>query len=183
VSAPAPARAYLAAGSNLAPRRRTILSALRALDASAGVMITALSSIVETDAQVPPGAPPQGAYLNAVVRVTTTLGPRALLDRCLAIEAAHGRVRAPGERWAARPIDLDLLLYADEIVDEPGLRVPHPRMLERWFVLAPLAEIAARVIHPGAGRPIESLRDDLVRRLPRCVPPSALLRRSPRPSR
>lgn len=78
----------------------------------------------------------------------TTLSARALLDALLAIEQRLGRVRVPGEKWGPRTIDLDVLLYGDAVIDEPGLTVPHPRMHERRFVLEPLAEIAPEVIHP-----------------------------------
>lgn len=81
-------------------------------------------------------------------RVETSLSPRALLEVLLTIEKQLGRVRVPGEKWGPRTIDLDVLLYGDAVIDEPGLTVPHPRMQERRFVLEPLAEIAPDAIHP-----------------------------------
>jgi 2-amino-4-hydroxy-6-hydroxymethyldihydropteridine diphosphokinase len=96
------------------------------------------------------GGPPQGSYLNAVVAIFTVLGPRPLLDGCLDIERRAGRERR--EKWGPRLLDLDLLLYSDAVIDAPGLRVPHPRMVGRRFVLAPLAEAWPGVLVPGHGR-------------------------------
>jgi 2-amino-4-hydroxy-6-hydroxymethyldihydropteridine diphosphokinase len=90
----------------------------------------------------------QGPYLNAAALLETALGARALLDALLAIERARGRDRAGAARWGPRTLDLDLLLYGDRIIDEPGLTVPHPRMHERLFVLRPLALIAPEMIVP-----------------------------------
>ena len=95
---------------------------------------------------------------NAAARLRTVLDPRRLLEVCLAIEADHGRDRRREERGGPRRLDLDLLLYDDRIIDEPGLTVPHPRLHERSFVLGPLAEIAESVIHPVLGVSIECLR-------------------------
>src|SRR5262245_906882 len=135
--------AYLALGSNLGVRQRTLRDSLARLQ-GAGVMIGRVSSLYET---APVSGPPgQGPYLNAVAEIQTTLTARALLDLLLDVEKRLGRVR--GERWGPRTIDLDLLLYDDRVIREPGLDVPHPCMQERWFVLAPLAEIAPQVVHP-----------------------------------
>ena len=106
-----------------------------------------MSSIWET---APVGGPPQGEYLNAVVAMPTVLGPRPLLEACLDLERRAGRERR--ERWGPRLLDLDLLLYSDAVIDALGLRVPHPRMHERRFVLAPLAEAWPGVEVPGQGR-------------------------------
>lgn len=108
--------------------------------------ILAVSSVWET---APIGGPPQDDYLNAVAVIRTVLGPRPLLDRCLDIERSMGRERR--ERWGPRLIDLDILLYSDAVIDAPGLRVPHPRMTERRFVLAPLAEVWPDAEIPGHG--------------------------------
>jgi 2-amino-4-hydroxy-6-hydroxymethyldihydropteridine diphosphokinase len=91
----------------------------------------------------------QGRYLNAAVLLSTTMPARDLLDALLDIERNAGRDRSGGERWSARTLDLDLLLFGDATIDEPGLVVPHPRMHERLFVLAPLAEIAPHLPVPG----------------------------------
>ena len=156
--------AYIGLGSNLGDRRAAIESALAALAARENIDLVRVSAIVETAPHLPPGEPGHpaasvGPYLNAVVHVRTTMTPRDLLDACLAIEASLGRRRTRESRWEARPIDLDVLLHGESVIDEPGLRIPHPRMHERAFVLGPLAEIAAEVVHPGLGRSIEWLRD------------------------
>lgn len=129
--------AYIAVGSNLGDRHRIIAAALADLHAPPDVSLVRRSSLHET---APVGGPPgQRWYLNGVVEVLTTLGPRRLLDRLLDIETRHGRVRTqPG---APRTLDLDLLLYGDAALDEPGLILPHPRMWQREFVLGPLAEL------------------------------------------
>jgi 2-amino-4-hydroxy-6-hydroxymethyldihydropteridine diphosphokinase len=105
------------------------------------------SSVYETA----PVGPPQPDYLNAVLEVATTLSPRALLDACLAVEERMGRVRI--ERWGPRVIDVDVLTYADERIDEDGLTIPHPRMAERAFVLVPLADL------DGGGQPAPAPAD------------------------
>lgn len=129
--------AYLGLGGNLGDREAMLRAAIAALDATPDVRVTAVSSLYET----PPWGPvPQGPYLNACVALDTTLSPRELLTLCLAIERDHGRERAI--RWGPRTLDIDVLLYGDEAIDEEGLIVPHPRMTERAFVLVPLAEIA-----------------------------------------
>jgi 2-amino-4-hydroxy-6-hydroxymethyldihydropteridine diphosphokinase len=145
--------AYIALGSNLGDREAQLEAALKALRASAGVRLTAVSAFYETE---PVGPPPQGPYLNGAAELATSLGPRALLDRLLAIEAAAGR-RRTAERNTARTLDLDLLFFGGLRIDEPGLQVPHPRLHERAFVLEPLCEIAARLVHPVLGETIEQL--------------------------
>ncbi len=93
----------------------------------------------------------QPDFINAVAMIETGLGARELLDRLLAIERDFGRVRAEDERWGPRTLDLDLLLFGDAVIDEPGLQVPHPHLHERAFALVPLAEIAPELPIPGAG--------------------------------
>src|SRR5690242_12841955 len=96
---------------------------------------------------MPPGSP---AFLNGVAEVRTGLGPHALLQRLLEIERSLGRQRQ--QKWDSRPIDLDLLLFGDRVLNDPDLKLPHPRMHERRFVLQPLAELAPDVIHPSLGK-------------------------------
>jgi 2-amino-4-hydroxy-6-hydroxymethyldihydropteridine diphosphokinase len=152
------ATAYIALGSNLGDRRRLLESALESLRAVDGLEVVAVSDRVETAPQGPPG---QRMYVNAAAALRCRLGPRALLSAMLDIEAAHGRHRAGEERWGPRPLDLDLLLYGDLVIDEPGLTVPHPRLHERPFVLGPLAQIAPDAVHPVLGLTVERLRDRL----------------------
>ncbi|WP_029075437.1 2-amino-4-hydroxy-6-hydroxymethyldihydropteridine diphosphokinase [Kaistia adipata] len=146
--------AFLGLGSNLGDRAATLRAAITALDAAPGVRVTRTSSLYET----PPWGPvPQGPYLNACIGVETILSPRALLELGLAIERDHGRERAI--RWGPRTLDIDLLLYGSDHVDEDGLIVPHPRMAERAFVLVPLSEIAPEL--EIGGRPIPQLLEGL----------------------
>jgi 2-amino-4-hydroxy-6-hydroxymethyldihydropteridine diphosphokinase len=139
--------AFIGIGSNLDDRERAIEDALRLLNAHAGIDVVAVSAIRETD---PVGVVDQPRFLNAAARLETRLSPRQLLDRLLGIERELGRVRI--ERDGPRTIDLDLLVYGDEVVDEPGLRVPHPRLHERRFVLEPLNDLDPDLIVPGLGQ-------------------------------
>jgi 2-amino-4-hydroxy-6-hydroxymethyldihydropteridine diphosphokinase len=139
---------YVGIGSNLGEREDTIRQALALLAAEPGIELDAVSSIRETD---PVGIVDQPKFLNGAARVFTDLPPRAVLDRLLAVEQRLGRVRT-GERFGPRTIDLDLLVYADEVVDEDGLGVPHPRLAERRFVLEPLVELDPELVVPGLGK-------------------------------
>jgi len=142
------ARAYVALGSNLGDRKARLEEAVDRLRRCDGVSVVRVSSFVETD---PVGGPPgQGKYLNAVVSLDTTRTPQELLRACAEVERAMGRTRAA--RWGPRTIDVDILLYGDRVVGEPGLEIPHPRMHERRFVLAPLVEIDPAARHPGLGK-------------------------------
>ena len=117
------------------------------LAARPGLRIERSSRVYETD---PVGGPPQPEYLNAVVEVQTRLSPHDLLAACMDVEQRMGRVRA--ERWGPRIIDIDVLTYDDEEIDESDLVVPHPRMHERAFVLVPLLELDPDPLLPGHGR-------------------------------
>ena len=139
-------RAYVGLGANLGPREVTLLRAADLLAAADGVEVVAVSQLRETE---PVGLVEQPPFLNGAVAIDTSLTPRALLDLMLEIERSLGRVR--GERWGPRTIDLDLLAYGDERVDEEGLHVPHPRLHERRFALEPLAELDPELEIPGLG--------------------------------
>ena len=146
-------RAYVGLGANLGPREVTLLRAVDLLAGESGVEVLAVSQLHETD---PVGNTDQPEFLNGAVVVETSLSPRQLLDALLRVEQELGRVRE-GERWGPRTIDLDLLVYGDEIVDEPGLRVPHPRLHERRFALEPLVDLEPELEIPGAGKAAELL--------------------------
>jgi 2-amino-4-hydroxy-6-hydroxymethyldihydropteridine diphosphokinase len=134
-------RAYVGVGANLGDREATIKRALELLGP------VRVSGLIETE---PWGYADQPRFLNAVAELETDEGPRALLGRLLEIERGLGR-RREGPRYGPRTIDLDLLLYGDEQLDEPGLVVPHPRLHERAFVLGPLVELAPDLVVPGRG--------------------------------
>lgn len=138
--------AYVALGANLGDPAATMRAAIAALDQLPGSRVTAASSLYRTAPQDAPGQPD---YVNAVVALDTDLAAEALLGALLALEQAHGRQRS--QRNAARSLDLDLLLYGEQVIDAPGLVVPHPRLHLRAFVLVPLAEIAPDRAIPGRG--------------------------------
>jgi 2-amino-4-hydroxy-6-hydroxymethyldihydropteridine diphosphokinase len=139
-------RAYVGLGANLGPREQTLGRAVERLGEADGVEVVAVSELRETD---PVGVTEQPRFLNGAVALDTTLPPRALLDLLLEIERSLGRVRT--ERWGPRVLDLDLLVYGDTVIDEPGLRVPHPRLGERRFALEPLADLDPELEIPGIG--------------------------------
>jgi 2-amino-4-hydroxy-6-hydroxymethyldihydropteridine diphosphokinase len=140
-------RAYVALGSNLGDREQMLRRALADVAAVPGIEVLACSSFRETD---PVGFLEQPRFLNAAAVLQTELGARELLARLLDVERRLGRTRA-GPPLGPRTIDLDLLLYGDETIAEPGLQVPHPRLHERRFVLEPLAELAPGLTVPGRG--------------------------------
>ena len=146
-------RAYVGLGANLGDREGTIRRALELLGAEPGIAVAAVSTLRET---APVGYLDQPDFLNGAAALETDLSPRELLDRLLAVERALGRERGAGPRFGPRPIDLDLLLYGDEVVDEPGLAVPHPRLAERRFALEPLAELDPGLALPD-GRSVREL--------------------------
>ena len=139
--------AHVALGSNLGDRAAFLQRALDGLRAATGVAVVAVSDVYETD---PVGGPEQPDYLHAVLVAETLLPARAVLERCQGVESSFGRVRQ--ERWGPRTLDLDLIVYGDEVSDDPELTLPHPRAHERAFVLAPWCEADADAHIPGRGR-------------------------------
>lgn len=160
-------RAFVALGGNVGDTEAHFEAACAALDAAPGVALLGRSTSHVT---APVGGPPgQRDYRNAVVLLATELAPRALLELLQRVERERGRDREREARWGPRTLDLDLLLHADARVDEPGLTVPHPRLEERAFVLAPLAELAPDLVLPGCGRTVADRLAELEaaeRRLP-----------------
>jgi 2-amino-4-hydroxy-6-hydroxymethyldihydropteridine diphosphokinase len=163
---PAAVSAFLALGSNLGDRLEHLRGAVALLNLEDGVRVVRSSRVYETA----PVGPPQPDYLNAVIEVATTLTARELLRVCLGVEQTLGRVRT--ERWGPRVIDVDVLSYDDERIDEPDLIVPHPRMHERAFVLVPLLELTPDPMLPGGAR-VADLRmaDDAVSDVRAVAPP------------
>jgi 2-amino-4-hydroxy-6-hydroxymethyldihydropteridine diphosphokinase len=139
-------RAYLGLGSNLGDRAAMLQLAVDDLAADPAVRVVAVSRVYET---APVGGPEQDDYLNAVVAIETELGPRALLTLAQRAEERAGRVRTV--RWGPRTLDVDVLLVGDLHVDEPDLQVPHPRLRERGFVLAPMRDVAPDLVAEPAG--------------------------------
>ena len=143
--------AILSLGSNLGDRERSLRSAVADIAALAGVTLLGTSGLVETAALKPAGVDSSApAYLNAIVRVQTTLSPTELLARLNEIEASHGRVREA--RWDDRTLDIDVVTFGNLIQDDPALTLPHPRAAERSFVLVPWLELDPGAELPGIGR-------------------------------
>ncbi len=148
-------RYYIGLGANVGDRLTNLREAVRRLEALG--TIVARSRVY---AAAPVGGPPQGPYLNAAVLLDCELAPLALLERTQQIEDALGRDRPNEVRWGPRTLDLDLLMAGGRgelIVDEPTLRLPHPRMKERGFALAPLCDLDATLMHPELLRPLKAL--------------------------
>ena len=146
-------RSFVGLGANLEDPRGQIERALELLAADEGIELVAVSTLRETD---PVGYEDQPRFVNGAAELRTTLSARELLERLLEIERSLGRVRGEGPRFGPRTIDLDLLLHGDEVLREPGLEVPHPRLHERRFALEPLAELDPALEVPGWG-PVQAL--------------------------
>ena len=140
--------AAVGVGANLGDVARSVRDAIDALGQLPGTRLVQASRLYRTPAW---GVTAQPDFINAVALLDTGLSARALLEALLDIERVHGRVRVDGERWGPRTLDLDLLLHGDAIIDEPGLRVPHPHLHERAFALLPLLEAWPAAIIPGIG--------------------------------
>ena len=140
--------AFVGLGSNLSDPVAKVRAGMAALETIPATKLVRASSLYRS---APIGIEKQPDFVNAVCRLSTGLSARALLDRLLAIEAAHGRRRPSGSAGGPRPLDLDLLLYDEEICESARLILPHPRLHERAFVLLPLAEIASGLVVPGQG--------------------------------
>ncbi len=143
-----PVRAWVGLGGNLGDVQATLNEALMALDGLPQTSIRAQSAFYRSP---PWGRTDQPAFINAAVELQTRLAARVLLDYLLEIEIRFGRVRRPDDKWGPRKLDLDLLVFGEEQLNQPGMHVPHPRLSERAFVLVPLNEIAPRLDIPGHG--------------------------------
>lgn len=148
---------FIALGSNLGDRLEQLRAGIKLLERHPEIGVRAKSRIFETEPFGVNSA--QGAYLNAAAKLETSLSAHELLNIMLEVERTKGRERK--ERWGARTLDLDILLYGSEIISEPNLEIPHPRMLERSFVLAPLADIAANLEIPGRATSVQQAFEKL----------------------
>lgn len=156
-------RASIAIGSNIEPRAEHLhagIESLRVKLAPRGSVV-AVSTFLETRAVVLPGQAPGSPYLNGACVIETSCSPQELLALCVEIERSRGRDRHAEGRWGARTLDLDLLLFDARVIHEPGLEIPHPRMLQRLFVLEPLAEIAGDWMVPGTDKDVRQHLDTL----------------------
>ena len=159
------AKVYIGIGSNLGDRRKNINAAINCLKQEKLLNLTKQSSLYETE---PVGGPPQRKFLNGAIELETDASPRDLLEKLKAIERKLGRDSnkanpAPGwVKWGPRTIDLDILLYDNLILEEPGLTIPHPLFHKRIFVLRPLAEIAPEAKHPVLKTTVKELLLEIV---------------------
>ncbi len=149
-------KAYIGLGSNLGNREENIRKAVALLEKSQGIKLVKLSPFYETE---PVGDIPQGKFINAAAEIYTAISPSGLLAVCRNIEDELGRVRTV--KWGPRTIDLDVLLYGEEVIYTAELTVPHPLMHEREFVLRPLSDIAPNAYHPVLGKTIQELLEGL----------------------
>lgn len=146
---------YLGLGSNLGDREAMLRAALAAISDLPQTGVTAESPIYETP---PMGPQDQGAYCNMAAKIQTALSATALIGSLQNIETRLGRPAIEHRRhWGPREIDIDVLLFGDTVIDEPGLKVPHPGLAERWFVLKPLCDLAPDLMHPTLGKTIREL--------------------------
>lgn len=160
-------KVFVSVGSNLGDREFLIRKAVESMRDLSRTLVVRVSSLYDTD---PVGEVDQPAFLNAVVWLETTLQPRELLWQLLLIETRMGRIRS--QRWGPRPIDLDLLFYGEDKVDEPDLKIPHPEAHRRAFVLLPLSELDPEFVHPTTG--------ESIRKMIKKVPPNPPVRKGGR---
>jgi len=158
------ATAYLGLGANLGHTEQTLRAAATAIATLPSVTLRARSSLYKTPAW---GLTDQPDFLNAVVMIKTDLSAPELLAALMQIEHQHGRNRETEQRWGPRTLDIDILLYGNQVIDQPGLRIPHPHLHERAFALLPLHEIAPEITIPGLG----TVSDILLGMLPLEDPP------------
>jgi len=140
-------RVFIGLGSNLGDRKANILDAQERINKLPNTRIVKASSLYESE----PHGDAKTWFVNSVVEIATELEPAALLSKLRAVEKAMGRKRVKGKRWGSRIIDLDILLYDQQVIDKRNLKIPHPRLHERRFVLAPLSELAPDLTHPQLG--------------------------------
>jgi 2-amino-4-hydroxy-6-hydroxymethyldihydropteridine diphosphokinase len=146
-------RIYIGIGSNLGDRRANSAEAIDRITKIPDTRVVRASSLYESE----PLGNAKTWFVNSVIEIETEMGAEPMLKRLKAIEDAMGRKRVKGKRWGSRIIDLDILLSENEVVEKRTLRVPHPEMHKRRFVLMPLAELAPHVVHPGLGQSVSAL--------------------------
>jgi len=151
---------YLSLGTNMGDKKKNLLDAIENISKLENTKVTAQSTIVETE---PFGIKEQDMFLNACVEIKTLFTAQELLEKLLAIELEMGRVRII--KWGPRLIDIDILFFDDEVIQDNNLAVPHPWICERMFVLEPLSEIAPNLVHPLEGKPIATLKRILEKEL------------------
>ena len=150
---PVPHRVYIGIGSNLGDRRANIVEAVERMSQLAGTRVVRTSSLYESE----PLGDAKTWFVNGVIELDTEQFAEPLLKLLLAIEEAMGRKRVKGKRWGSRIIDLDILLYDQDVIEKRTLKVPHPELHKRRFVLLPLAELAPQVVHPQLGQSVSTL--------------------------
>jgi 2-amino-4-hydroxy-6-hydroxymethyldihydropteridine diphosphokinase len=148
-----PHRVHIGIGSNLGDRRANTAEAIEKVSTLPGTRIVRASSLYESE----PLGNAKTWFVNSVIEVETDLGPEVLLKKLKAIEEAMGRKRVKGKRWGSRIIDLDILLFDQDVIDRRTLKIPHPEMHKRRFVLLPLAELAPQVVHPQLGQTVSTM--------------------------
>ena len=148
-----PHRVHIGIGSNLGDRRANTAEAIEKVSTLPGTRIVRASSLYESE----PLGNAKTWFVNSVIEVETDLGPEVLLKKLKAIEEAMGRKRVKGKRWGSRIIDLDILLFDQDVIDKRTLKIPHPEMHKRRFVLLPLAELAPQVVHPQLGQTVSAM--------------------------